>query len=66
MPKRVSIDDALLDAAFRIGGHRTKRETVNEALEEYIKRRKRQRALALIGKVEFVPGYDYKRARQRR
>ena len=66
MPTNLSIDEILLEEALRVGGHRTKRETVNEALEEYIKRRKRQRALALLGKVDFIAGFDHKRARRRR
>jgi len=36
MPTNLAIDDNLLDEALRIGGCRTKRETVNEALKEYV------------------------------
>ena len=38
MPTNLAIDDNLLDEALRIGGRRTKRETVNEALKEYVER----------------------------
>ena len=34
-------DDKLIDEAVRLGGHRTKRKTVEEALQEFILRRKR-------------------------
>ena len=34
-------------------------------LEEYVQRRKQARILALFGKVEFDPKYDYKRQRRR-
>jgi Arc/MetJ family transcription regulator len=66
MPTNLAIDDNLLEEALRVGGHRTKRETVNEALKEYIQRRRRGRLLDLIGKIDFDPAYDYKRARRGR
>ncbi len=66
MPTNLAIDDKLLERALRVGKHRTKRETVNEALEEYIRRRKRLRALKLFGAIDFDPGYDYKKDRTRR
>ncbi|HUO83743.1 MAG TPA: type II toxin-antitoxin system VapB family antitoxin [Thermoanaerobaculia bacterium] len=65
MPTNLAIDDQLLEEAKQIGGHRTKRETVNEALREYIQRRKRQGILDLFGKIDFDPRYDYRRARRR-
>lgn len=40
MPTNLAIDDELLEEALRIGGHRTKRATVTEALEAYIMRRR--------------------------
>lgn len=63
MPTNLGIDDALLARAVRAGGHRTKRATVNEALKEYIERRRRLRALKAFGTVEFDSRYDYKRSR---
>ncbi len=66
MPTNLAIDDNLLSEALRIGGRRTKRETVNEALKEYVERRKRDRALDSLGTFEFDPRYDYKRERKRR
>lgn len=66
MPTNLAIDDNLLSEALRIGGRRTKRETVNEALREYVERRKRDRALEWLGTFEFDPRYDYKRERKRR
>ena len=66
MPTNLAIDDRLLAQALRVGGHRTKRATVNEALREYVQRRRRLRALKAFGTIEFAPGYDYKRARAKR
>jgi len=62
----LGIDEKLLDEAFRIGKQRTKKATVNQALREYIDRRKRLNALRLFGKVDFHPKYDYKAERRKR
>jgi Arc/MetJ family transcription regulator len=66
MPTNLALDDDLLAEALRLGGHRSKRETVNEALSEYIARRKRSEAIRAFGTFTFDPGYDYKRERRRR
>jgi Arc/MetJ family transcription regulator len=60
----LAIDDDLLEKALGIGGRRTKRETVNEALREYIQRRKRFKLLEAFGTVDFDPKYNHKRARK--
>ena len=66
MPTNLAIDDRLLEEAQKIGGHRTKRETVTAALNEYIRRRKQQEILELFGKIDYDPEYDYKRERRRK
>jgi Arc/MetJ family transcription regulator len=65
MPTNLAIDDALLEEALRVGGRRTKRETVNEALAEYVLRRKRRNFSKLFGTIDFRPDWDYKKARRR-
>jgi Arc/MetJ family transcription regulator len=65
MATNLAIDDDLLNEAVRVGGQRTKKDTVTEALQEYVQRRKQARILDLFGKVEFDPKYDYKRQRRR-
>ena len=66
MPTNLAIDDKLLDEALRVGKHRTKKATVNEALSEYIHRRKRLKTLKLFGTIDFDPRYDYKAGRKKR
>jgi Arc/MetJ family transcription regulator len=66
MPTNLAIDDKLLVDALRIGGKRTKKDTVNEALREYIQRRKRLKALEAFGTIAMDPAYDYKKLRRRR
>jgi Arc/MetJ family transcription regulator len=65
MATNLAIDDRLLEEALKAGGHKTKKDTVNEALREYIQRRKQLRIVELFGTVEFDPRYDYKRQRRR-
>ena len=66
MPTNLALDDDLVEEAQKLGGHRTKREAVNEALAEYVARRKRAQIKELFGKLDWDPNYDYKRDRQRR
>ena len=66
MATNLAIDDRLLEEAQRIGGQRTKKATVNEALQEYIQRRKQEKILKVFGTVDFDPKYNYKKQRRRR
>ena len=65
MPTNLNIDDALLAEALRLSGKRTKREAVDAALQEYVSRRKQRGILELFGKLEWDPGYDHKKERNR-
>jgi Arc/MetJ family transcription regulator len=66
MATNLALDDRLLEEALRVGGRATKKETVTEALQEYINRRKQAAMLGLFGAVEYDPKYDYKKQRRRR
>ena len=66
MATNLAIDDRLLNEARRIGGHKTKRATVTEALQEYIRRRKQQQVVELFGKIDWDPTYDHKKQRRRK
>ena len=63
MPTNLALDPELLEEAHRVGGHRTKKATVTEALREYIMRRKQRRVLDLFGAVDYDADYDYKEQR---
>ncbi len=65
MPTNLAISDELLEEALQLGGHRTKKATVNEALKEYIQRRKQLKILDLFGQIDYDPDYDYKEQRRR-
>ena len=64
MPTNLAINDELVEEARKVGQHRTKREAVNAALDEYIRRRKQQAILQLFGSIEYDKNYDYKRERR--
>jgi Arc/MetJ family transcription regulator len=66
MATNLAIDDALLAEALEIGGFRTKKATVNEALREFIRRRRQAKILELFGTIDFDPEYDHKKARDGR
>jgi Bacterial antitoxin of type II TA system, VapB len=65
MPTNLAIDDELLEEALHLGGHQTKKATVNEALKEYVQRRKQLKILDLFGQIDYDPHYDYKEQRRR-
>ena len=66
MATNLALDDQLIEAARRVGRHRTKKEAVTAALEEYVRHRRRLRVLDLFGTIEFHDDYDYKAERRRR
>jgi Arc/MetJ family transcription regulator len=65
MATNLAIDDQLLLEAQRVGGHRTKKATVTEALQEYIQHRKEARIVEMFGTVNFDPKYDYRKQRRK-
>ena len=65
MTTNIDIDRELIDQAMQISGHRTKKAVVNQALEEFVLRRKQQGIVDLFGEVEYETGYDYKAHRKR-
>ena len=66
MPTNLAIDDRLIEEARKIGGHKTKKEAVSVALQEYIKRLKQREIISSFGTIDWDPTYDYKAERQRK
>ena len=66
MATNLALDDKLVEEAKRLGKHRSKRDAVNEAIVEYVARRKRQNIVRLFATMEWNPEYDYKAGRRRR
>jgi Arc/MetJ family transcription regulator len=68
MATNLALDNTLIEEAKDLGGHRTKKAAVNEALQEYVNRRKRMAFLELLksGEIQWDPEYDYKALRRMR
>jgi Arc/MetJ family transcription regulator len=66
MPTNLAIDDDLLERALQLGGMPSKRATVNEALREFIERRKRRASLEAIGTIDFADDFEPKLDRRKR
>jgi Arc/MetJ family transcription regulator len=65
MATNLAIDPELLNRALEVGGEKTKKATVNRALQEFIARREQERLLDLFGKLYWDDCFDYKRERSR-
>jgi len=61
----LQIDDRLIQEAVRLGGHKTKKSAVTQALLEYTRHLQQLKVLSLFGEVDFDPDYDYKDQRGR-
>ncbi len=64
MATNLAIDNKLLEEALLISGLKTKKDTVNIALKEFVNRRKQLEILELFGKLNPDENYDYKKGRE--
>ena len=64
MATNLSIDPELLEEALQVGGFSTKKDTVNQALKEFVQRRKQQEIIELFGNFPCDENYDYKKGRK--
>jgi len=62
----LAIDNELLDEALKISGLKTKKDTVNTALKEFIQKRKQLEILDIFSSVDYDNDYDYKELRNRK
>jgi Arc/MetJ family transcription regulator len=65
MTTHLAIDNRLLETAFHLGGLKTPKETVNLALEEFIKSRKMEELIGMFHSVDYDSDYNYKKLRNR-
>ena len=66
MATNLNINISLLAEAQKVGGFKTKRETVDTALAEFIRRRVRLQLLQLENEIDYYDDYDQKTARKKR
>ena len=64
MATNLDLDDELVEAAQKLGRHKTKREAVNRALDEYVRWLRQQAILNQFGTIQYDPKYDYKKQRK--
>ena len=62
---KVVIDEELVKEARIVGKHATNKAVVNEALVEYIQRRKQAEIIELFHTVEYARYFDYKIQRKK-
>ena len=66
MGTNLKINPELLEEAKRVGHFKTKKDAVNQALEEFIQHRKQVSMLDWEGKIDFHEDFDYKEMRSKR
>ena len=66
MRTNIVIDDELLEEAFSLSGVKTKKDLIHQALEEFIRIRKRKDLTDLAGSIKFYKGFDHKKLRKTR
>lgn len=64
MATNLSIDTKLLEEALVISGLQTKKDTVNQALTEFVQRRKQRENTSLFGNLPQDTDYNYKKGRK--
>jgi Bacterial antitoxin of type II TA system, VapB len=62
----LALDDNLIEEARKVGNHKTKKEAVSVALQEYVSYKRQLKILEAFGTVDFDPSYDYKAERRRK
>jgi len=66
MATNIELNETLLKKAMKLGNTKTKKETVQRALEEYVRHREQLEILGLFNTITpdaFIADYDYKSQR---
>lgn len=64
MATNLDLDDKLIEAARQLGVHRTKRDAVTRALEEYVRWLRQKAIVSDFGTIDYEPKFDYKKQRR--
>ena len=65
MATNLQIDDKLIQTAVQLGGHKTKKEAVTQALITYNQHLQQIKVLELFGSIEYDNGYNYEDQRSK-
>jgi len=60
------LNEELIEKAMEISGHKTKKDVINMALQEFVANNTRKNILDLKGQIAFADGYDHKALREGR
>lgn len=63
MATNLALDPKLVADAVAVGGHKTKKQAVTAALEDYIRYRKQLAIIELFGTVDYDEDYDIRAER---
>ena len=66
MATNLQIDDRLIQTAVQLGGHRTKKEAVTQALIEYNQHLQQVKVISLFGTIDYGKDYNYKDQRSKK
>ena len=64
MATNLNLDVRLVEAAQKLGRHKTKREAVNRALGEYVRWLRQQAIVDEFGTIQYDPIYDQEKQRK--
>ncbi len=65
MAINIEIDEALIKEALTFNNQQSERDIVEQALREYVQRRKQIKVIDLFGTIDYDEDYDYKQQRQK-
>ncbi|MGK0290367.1 MAG: hypothetical protein ACI86H_001825 [bacterium] len=66
MATNLQIDDNLIKTAVLLGGHRTKKEAVTQALIEYNQHLKQIEVIDIFGTIDYEENQNYKKQRAKK
>lgn len=64
MATNLALDNQLIEAARSIGGLKTRKAVVTQALVEYIQKRQQLQIVDVFGSIDCDADYDYKAQRR--
>lgn len=65
MSINIQIDEVLIKEALTFDNQQSERDVVEQALREYVQRRKQIKVIDLFGTIDYDEDYDYKKQRQK-
>ena len=64
MRTNIVLDDKIVDEAFKLSRVRTKKDLINQALEEFVINHRMMNLMDLKGNIQFNDEYDHKKMRE--